>query len=168
MALRFSSTHQMQMAVTWAIVDLYLNPEYITLLRVEAMVPFTFSQGANVPAGNLVAIPQREIMRDSTRYTSPESFNPYRFMTDSSTEAVSRYTDVNWDYTFWGSPHLPCPGRWYASYAMKHVLVHLLTTYDVELLNPQAKKCFTWTTAIVPKSNMCIRVSKRDVGGGAS
>jgi cytochrome P450 len=35
MALLFASTHQMQMTVTWAIVDLCLNPEYITLLRAE-------------------------------------------------------------------------------------------------------------------------------------
>jgi cytochrome P450 len=130
----------------------------------KAMVSFTFSNGAKVPAGNLVAIPQREIMRDATRYSLPESFDPYRFMTNSSTEAVAKYTDVNWDYTFWGSPHLPCPGRWYASYAIKHVLVHLLKTYNFELVNPEAKKYFTWTTAIVPKSDMCISVMKIETG----
>lgn len=35
MALLFASTHQMQMAVTWAIVDLCLYPEYVALLRAE-------------------------------------------------------------------------------------------------------------------------------------
>ena len=221
MALLFASTHQMQMAVTWAIVDLCLHPEYALLLRAEivaakkiedgdiynrlplmecflressrlnpldsrtfilaphhtdpslriptvnmqrkAMIPFEFSNGSIVPPGNLVAIPQREIMRDSTRYSSPEAFNPCRFMAASpTTDAVTRYTDLNWDYTFWGSPHLPCPGRWYASHAMKHVLVHLLTNYDIDLAGPKGKsKWFTWTTAIVPRSNIHIIASRR-------
>ncbi|KAF2260655.1 cytochrome P450, partial [Lojkania enalia] len=194
MALLFASTHQMQMALTWAIAELCLHPEYIMLLRSEitsifatncknpyeqlrlmecflressrlnpidalnvqrkAMQPYTFSGGFHVPAGNIVAIPQREIMRDASHYLDPEIFNPYRFMTNNSDdEASTKYTDVNWEYTFWGSPRLSCPGRWYASYALKHALVHLLMTYEFSLQRPEPglKRHFIWTTAIVPK-----------------
>ncbi|KAH8699442.1 cytochrome P450 [Phaeosphaeriaceae sp. PMI808] len=205
MALLFASTHQMQMALTWAIVDLCLHPEYTTLLRTEvakafasncenpyeqlslmecflressrlnpidalnvqrkAMQSCNFSGGFHVPAGNLVAIPQREIMRDPAHYTNPEAFNPYRFMSSSDDGASKKYTDVNWEYTFWGSPRLSCPGRWYASYALRHALVHLLTTYEFTLRNPRlgVKRHFVWTTAIVPKSSICIDIRKRNV-----
>ena len=212
-------------ALTWAIVDLCLHPEYITLLRNEiskafasnnkdpyeklylmecflressrlnpidareslfylppsplftsvnitavnvqrkAMQPVNFSGGFHVPAGNLVAIPQREIMRDPKNYSNPEAFDPYRFMSRSDDEANTKYTDMNWEYTFWGSPRLSCPGRWYASYALKHALVHLLTTYEFTLAKPglDVKRYFVWTTAIVPKNNISIHVKKQNV-----
>ena len=128
------------------------------------MQPYTFSGGYHVPAGNLVAIPQREIMRDASHYTNPDTFDPYRFVTTSEDGANTKYTDVNWNYTFWGSSRLSCPGRWYASYALKHALVHLLMTYDFALQKPGfgVKRHFMWTTAIVPRSDMRIEVRRRD------
>jgi hypothetical protein len=65
---------------------------------------------------------------------------------------------------FWGSPRLSCPGRWYASFALKHALVHLPTTYDFVLKKPEPsfKRHFVWATAIVPKSSMEIELRKRD------
>lgn len=72
----------------------------------KALKPFTFSDGSHVPAGNLVAIPQKVVMRDPERYKDPERFDPYRFMPESidGEAATTRYTDVNYNYTFWGSP----------------------------------------------------------------
>lgn len=70
----------------------------------KAIKSFTFSDGVHVPAGNLIAIPQREIMRDPNLYSTPEIFDPCRFMSVSEKDAVVKYTDVKWGYTFWGSP----------------------------------------------------------------
>ncbi|CAG8975096.1 hypothetical protein HYALB_00008936 [Hymenoscyphus albidus] len=142
-----------------------MNPlDGLTVQR-KALKPFTFSDGSHIPAGNLVSIPQRVVMNDPARYTSPQKFDPLRYMksrTDPSA-ATTKYADVNWDYTFWGSPRKSCPGRWYASYALKYVLVHLLTNYDLELVRPDTPKYFIWTTAIVPRSDVFISLKKRTV-----
>lgn len=145
-ALLFASMHQMQMACTWAIVDLCQYREFVEPLREEiravfstnvkdpyeklylmdsflressrlnpldgltvqrkALKNFTFSNGMQVPAGNLVAVPQRVVMSDPERYTEPQKFNPYRYMKNRGNPdaAITKFTDVNWDYTFWGSP----------------------------------------------------------------
>lgn len=72
----------------------------------KAVKPFTFSDGSHIPAGNLVAIPQKVVMRDPERYKDAESFDPYRYMPEGVNvdAATAKYTDVNWNYTFWGSP----------------------------------------------------------------
>lgn len=74
----------------------------------KALKPFTFSNGAHVPAGNLVAVPQQAVMRDEKNYRYPERFDAFRFYTskDSNVPAI-KYTDVSWEYPFWGSPSHP-------------------------------------------------------------
>ncbi|KAJ4374839.1 hypothetical protein N0V83_001917 [Neocucurbitaria cava] len=82
-----------------------LNPlDGLTTQR-KALKSFTFSDGSCVPAGNLVAIPQKVIMRDPERYRDAESFDPYRYIpaAGKTDAATTKYTDVNWNYTFWGS-----------------------------------------------------------------
>jgi cytochrome P450 len=60
------------------------------------MQSYTFSGGFHVPAGNLVAIPQREMMRGATYYPNPNTFDPYRFMTTNvDDDANTKYTHVN-------------------------------------------------------------------------
>ena len=83
-----------------------LNPlDGLTTQR-KAMRDFYFSNGAGmVPKGNLVAIPQKVVMRDPERYENPEAFDPYRWMGQGGEEeANTMFTDVNWNFTFWGSP----------------------------------------------------------------
>lgn len=81
-----------------------LNPlDGLTTQR-KATKSFTFSDGSYVPAGNLVAIPQKVVMLDPERYKNPETFDPYRYMPANMDAATTKYTDVNWNYTFWGTP----------------------------------------------------------------
>jgi hypothetical protein len=56
------------------------------------------------------------------------------------------------------------PGRWYASFALKHILVHLLKNYDLELVNKDAPRFHIWTTAIVPRSDVYITLKVREAG----
>jgi cytochrome P450 len=53
----------------------------------------------SVPAGNLVAVAQREVMRDPAIYDMPDTFNAYRFLQygpqkDAEDKVRTKYTDV--------------------------------------------------------------------------
>ncbi|KAI0018948.1 cytochrome P450 [Xylariomycetidae sp. FL0641] len=111
-----------------------LNPLDAVSIQRKAMKSFSFSDGPHIPAGNLVAVPQQAVMRDSRNYTNAEKFDPFRFLTPSGSDAACpRYTDVNLKYPFWGSPSQACPGRWYASDVLKHAIIDLIRNFDVEL-----------------------------------
>ena len=42
------------------------------------------------------------------------------------------------------------PGRFYASAVMKVILGQVILNYDCELVNPKAKRLFTWRSTILP------------------
>lgn len=83
-----------------------LNPLGGLTLQRKAAKNFTFSNGMQIPAGNLDVVLQQVVMSDPDRYTEPQMFDPYRYMKnkDILDAAITKFTDVNWDYTFWGSP----------------------------------------------------------------
>ena len=72
------------------------------------MRPFSLPSGAYVPAGNLIAIPQQAISQSPHVYDHPTTFDPYRFRSTQAkhrnSEAVTKYTDVNYSHFYWGSP----------------------------------------------------------------
>lgn len=73
-----------------------------------ALRDFTFSDGSYVPAGNLVAVPQHAVMRDGRTYKDPEQFDGHRFYTpdvDVDSTFSTKYTDVKWEFPYWGSPN---------------------------------------------------------------
>lgn len=76
-----------------------MNGKLVNVQR-KADKTYTFADGTHIPAGKLVAISQREIMRDSSYYLFPETFNPNRFMTYSEDEATTKFADVNWTYLY--------------------------------------------------------------------
>ncbi|KAE8423668.1 cytochrome P450 [Aspergillus pseudocaelatus] len=136
----------------------------LTIQRM-ALSPYTFADGTQVPAGNLVAVPQAAVMQDPRHYADPTEFNPYRFVvvdeTDGSMRAFPRYTDVRWDYPYWGSSKRACPGRWYVSRTLKQILAHLIMDYDIKLADPKAPRSFIWTTAIVPRRSTVLMLRPR-------
>ncbi len=72
-----------------------------------AVKDFTFSGGAHIPAGSLLAVPQHALMRDEQIYPEPDRFNGHRFYTpenDVATSACIKHTDVKLDFPYWGAP----------------------------------------------------------------
>lgn len=90
--------------------DLQTNKPFLTSVNTQRMAlkAFTFSDGSHVPAGNLVAVPQHAVMRDDGIYSDPDRFDGHRFYTsnaDLETSASIKYTDVKWEFPYWGSPN---------------------------------------------------------------
>ncbi|KAK2612086.1 hypothetical protein QQS21_001935 [Conoideocrella luteorostrata] len=141
-----------------------LNPPDALVAQRKTMQPYTFSDGTYVPAGNLVALPVRAVMRDAEYYPDPRRFDPYRFYTpdnSASSEPIRRFTDVNAQYPFWGLPTKSCPGRWYASDVLKRSLVHLLTNYDFEFAGPVNCEPLKVTTALAPRQDVMMKLRAR-------
>jgi cytochrome P450 len=63
-----------------------------------AMRPFTFSNGATVPAGTFVAIPANAVHMDQRIYSNPDEFDGFRFAKLRESEEgtmTSRYQSVS-------------------------------------------------------------------------
>ncbi|KAL1961857.1 hypothetical protein VTN77DRAFT_981 [Rasamsonia byssochlamydoides] len=143
-----------------------LNPLDALSIQRMALVPFTFSDGTHVPAGNLLAVPQQAFMRDGRHYTDPERFDGFRFVAfdedGGSLRSRPKFTDVSWTYPYWGSVKKACPARWYVSRTLKQVLTILIRDYDLKLADEKAPRSFIWTTAIVPRFDTALMLRKRD------
>jgi len=70
---------------------------------------FTFSNGAYIPRGNWVSIPQQAIMQDPEIYSSPQQFQGFRFVDwadNSSPELAaskSRFSHPGHMFPYWGT-----------------------------------------------------------------
>ncbi len=77
-------------------------------MRRIALRPFTFSNGATVPADTYVAVPLAAIHTDEEIYPNPEEFDGFRFAKlrerDGDTVPVAGYqsTSTSWDYLEFG------------------------------------------------------------------
>ena len=72
----------------------------------KVVSPFTLSDGAHVPAGNWLSIPQREIMQDAANYENPQSFQGFRFVeqaADCSPFLELRLSHPSWKFPYWGT-----------------------------------------------------------------
>jgi cytochrome P450 len=61
------------------IVALSLTPVLEVGMTRLALRPFTFSNGATIPAGTLVTVPRSAIHMDGEIYSNPEQFDGFRF-----------------------------------------------------------------------------------------
>ncbi|KAI1120669.1 cytochrome P450 [Nemania abortiva] len=132
----------------------------------KVMKRFVFSDGTVLPVGTLIAVPQQAMMQDARYYSDPHEFIPERFNGRSSSgDVVHKWTDVNHEFVFWGSRAKPCPGRWTASHLLKEFLVHFLERYDFVRVNPDDCESVRWTTAVVPKDGVKIKIWRRKTNG---
>jgi cytochrome P450 len=141
-----------------------MNPPESLTVQKKVKKPFTLPSGVHVPAGNLVAVPHQARARNPDIFPNPDEFNPRRFLSTEHQreyEAVSKFTDVNYQYLYWGPPKKACPGRWYVAHALKQAVVHLLENYDVKLEKEGDTGVFTWTTVIFPSPTSKILLRKR-------
>ena len=133
------------------------------------MKTFAFSDGSQIPVGNWACVPQKAMMRDPQIYVEPDTFNGFRFVSTGNDNnegkfecsSSTSFTKADAEFPFWGLGSHTCPGRFYASAAIKLLMAHVLLNYDVKFANEQQKRTFSWRTAIVPVSTVAILFRKR-------
>ncbi|KAI4289382.1 MAG: hypothetical protein L6R35_001351 [Caloplaca aegaea] len=129
-----------------------VNPSDAISGRRKAIEPFRFSDGLLVKAGDWVCLPQQAMLRDERLYPQPACFNPTRFLRRQKVQDL---------WPVWGLGNATCPGRFYASLAMKLVLMHILQYYNCKLLDRQAPRTHSWRSSILPRSSSLVLFRKR-------
>jgi len=102
-----------------------------------ALRPFTFSNGMTIPAGTLVALPQRALHTDEDIYSDPDQFDGFRFARLREQEgdvmvATHQTVSTSSDHVAFGIGRHQCPGRFLAAIEIKALLAHIVVTYDVK------------------------------------
>ncbi|KAL6875003.1 cytochrome P450 [Trichoderma novae-zelandiae] len=148
------------------------NSDAITCRR-KALVSYTFSDGSSLDKGDWACIPQRAIMQDSTRYTNADTFDGFRFARANALlrqqkqsvgvpgQKESQMTEASPDWPIWGFGNAACPGRFYASMVTKLVLIRILEDWECKMLDPEAPRCRTWRSSIVPRSSTIVMFRRR-------
>jgi cytochrome P450 len=102
---------------------------------------FTFSDGTSLPAGTVLGVSSESVHRDPRVYEDPERFDGFRFVKMKEHAVLEGHPDKNFDvvatsagFVAFGQGRHACPGRYFASAEIKLILAHIVTTYDVKLV----------------------------------
>ncbi|RYP79128.1 hypothetical protein DL771_000106 [Monosporascus sp. 5C6A] len=165
-----------------------LNPIESVSTRRKVLKPFRFSDGTTVQPGQWVCSAPKGMNRIPATWAEADKFYGFRFVKPEVLEQAkqnikglssglssspsndsfeipkggkpSAYTDLS-DWQQWGTGKASCTGRWYASAAIKIMLGTLITKYDIKLVNPEAKRYFSWRTFIYPYESTRIIMEPR-------
>lgn len=135
-----------------------------TIIRRQALQPFTFSDGLHVPRGQWICVPYRAMMRDEKFFHRADVFDGRRFLPklgeafDASKAGLSHSSD---DWLLWGVSRLTCPGKFYSTAVLKLVFAELLTGYDCELEGFKGERAFMWRGTLVPKPSITLKIRPR-------
>ncbi|KAL2786711.1 cytochrome P450 [Aspergillus keveii] len=143
-----------------------LTPVESMSTRRQALVPFQFSDGTKLAAGDWACTPVRAIMQNEALYPAPLEFHGFRFVDKTnvsikaanvedhfqiSQEKPSALCSADATWHVWGSGRMICPGRYYAAAVMKVVLTQIIRDYDCSLVDPGARRWFTWRSTTLPR-----------------
>lgn len=79
-----------------------LHPSDSISVRRKVVRPWKFSDGTNLYEGDVACVPLQAIMRDSAIYSDGLSFEVSRFINESGTGNIRRFTDTNPTFPLWG------------------------------------------------------------------
>ncbi|RFU80557.1 cytochrome p450 [Trichoderma arundinaceum] len=112
----------------------------VTVQR-SAAKPYVFKDGLQIPKNTQFAFANYELNHDPDVYPNPNEFDPWRFLKmRNSIDANKHHFAYASDQTInFGAGTHACPGRYYAGYEIKLILVHILTRYDVKWPEGQSR-----------------------------
>ncbi|KAF8867032.1 cytochrome P450 [Acephala macrosclerotiorum] len=139
----------------------YNGATTITFQR-KTLKPITLHDGTTLPAGTLAFSPTNAISFDANIYPNADTFDGLRFynLRQVSPEDDRRYHLTSTSKTqmqFGGGRHA-CPGRWFASYEIKLIIIKLLERYEVALNEGEGRpKTIVFQAQQVPNPTAKIR-----------
>ncbi|KAK1919471.1 hypothetical protein P3342_001763 [Pyrenophora teres f. teres] len=141
-----------------------LTPVESQSTRRSALKPFSLKDGTHVNVGDWFCTPVRAIMTNPADFPEATTFSGFRFADPELVKSLendddfnimqkkpTKLTDVDMTYHVWGTGRMACPGRFYASAVMKVILGQVILNYDCQLVDPTARRLFTWRSTILPK-----------------
>jgi cytochrome P450 len=79
-----------------------LHPSDSISIRRKALLPYTFSDGTHIAAGDVACVPLRAIMRDPCNFPDSTTFDGFRFVAEDRKSSISKYTDGDATFLLWG------------------------------------------------------------------
>ncbi|KAM5541311.1 hypothetical protein V8D89_004865 [Ganoderma adspersum] len=114
----------------------YYRGSLVTLPRI-ALKDITLHDGTRIPAGTLVSANTYPLHHDAALLEDADKFDPFRYARMRSVEGGPRlkhqFAHTSPEYIVFGyGPHA-CPGRFFASSALKAALAYIVLNYDMKL-----------------------------------
>ncbi|KAG6333854.1 hypothetical protein ID866_5229 [Astraeus odoratus] len=133
----------------------------LVMLR-KVLKDFTFSDGRIVPRGCYIAAPQYAVHHDEEMYTSPNNFDPLRFVELRDDKRQQTIT-LSPDFLTFGHGKHACPGRFYATIVQKLVFARILSLYDLKLEEdaPKSPRTIEFGIFLTPDPSTRILLRKR-------
>jgi cytochrome P450 len=131
------------------------------MMKVSAPNGITMS-GIRIPQGVHMEVPVHSIHMDSSNYTNPTTFSPFRFAASHSSCLNHHKSVVATDDAFLGFGYgkNSCPGRFFGSHLMKVMFAYILQHYDVKHM-PKRPKDFIIMEFRAVSDNTQIRIRRR-------
>ena len=106
--------------------------------------PITLSSGVHLPKGTHILVPAAIISLDPDIYNMPLEFRPFRFHENRSAASgedvwKDQFTTTSPRQMHFGYGRQSCPGRFFASAAIKTILVHFLEEFDIRLADGEGR-----------------------------
>lgn len=100
----------------------------------SAVVDYVFQDGLRLPKHTQILFPTCEFNRDGDVHPNPDVFDPWRFLKMRKAGDLNKhhFAYVSDQMVGFGGGTHACPGRYFASYEIKLMLIHMLTRYDIK------------------------------------
>jgi len=113
------------------------DPSTIIGFQRKTLKPITLSSGLTIPAHMTTFSASEAVSSDPNVYTSPEVFDGLRFyhlrLRSPEDERRGQFVSTSKTELHFGAGRHACPGRWFASYEIKLIVLSFLDRYDLKL-----------------------------------
>ncbi|KAL6901271.1 cytochrome P450 [Trichoderma evansii] len=121
-----------------------LNPVTLTSFSRVVRKPVTLSSGLHLPKDTHILVPAAMISLDPEHYPSPFEFQGFRFHekrlgSSEESQYKDQFTTTSPRQMHFGFGRQACPGRFFASAAIKCIIIHLLEDFEIKLVNDKGR-----------------------------